>query len=905
MNLNMHDVERAAASRAIFNRALRLHKYGACFCVEADPATGRFEYEVDGSFGDYKVLLQLNDHIEASCDCPYPGRGCKHIAACLLDIMESFHETEQAREQEHEQPSEARVFLSPEEIKILALEDRKIRAKKERFKVIQGDMFKGEHLLETSKGRQYQVIFHDPAAGIGHCSCPDYHYNRLGTCKHLIFLAGRFREQKDFMKRVKEERFPFVDIYWDSSVQGPRLFHELSDEKLDGIRPTLNKYFDSDGTFVHEDICAIFPDLEMLRRNKKVRIQPGVLTEIQRRMQDMELKEASKRPLHALSAFLKTAPYPYQEEGIRFSTCKKASLIGDEMGLGKTLQAIGASLIKRELFGFEKVLVVTLASLKRQWKREIERFTSQSAEIVEGPAAMRKKIYRESKAFFKITNYEAVLRDVTVLRQFRPDIVILDEAQRIKNFETKTADAVKSIPREHSIVLTGTPLENKLEDVYSIVQFLDPGLLSPLWQFAADHFLLSRNRKNRILGYTNLGMLKEKLKPLVIRRKKAEVLDDLPEQTENNFFVQMHHQQAKIHAGYIQSLFPLLNKKVLTPMDIRRIQELLLKMRQACNSTFLIDRKTNISPKLDELEVIIKELVQENGRKVVIFSEWTTMIYLIAKRLSRAGISFVELTGRIPVKKRQQLIDEFTENPDCRVFLSSDAGGTGLNLQAADCVINFEPPWNPAKLNQRIGRVSRIGQKSSCINVINFITRDSIEEKILAGLQLKSELFAGVFDQGEDQVVFSREKRQEMVNKIREMMGEEHDESVSAVGELTPATAEDTPFFLNPKAMEEEIQKPGPVQKVEKTEPVQEYLEGLKENKATGETHPQKGSGMAESIKPEEMETVINSGLQFINTLFQAVTGKCLAGDAEEKMVKVDRETGEVTMKFKLPGFKG
>ncbi len=222
-------------------------------------------------------------------------------------------------------------------------------------------------------------------------------------------------------------------------------------------------------------------------------------------------------------------------------------------------------------------------------------------------------------------------------------------------------------------------------------------------------------------------------------------MKDLPQELVNNYYLELTHEQANIHSGYLQLLLPLLNKKFLTPMDVRRIQELMVKMRMVCDSTYLIDRETNISPKLKELEGILEELVLQNNRKVVIFSEWTTMTFLIAKHLSNVGISFVELTGKVPVKKRHALIDEFTNNPECRVFLSTDAGGTGLNLQAGDCVINFELPWNPAKLNQRIGRVNRIGQTSKCINVVNFISKGSIEEKILTGNPIENRFIQSGF----------------------------------------------------------------------------------------------------------------------------------------------------------------
>jgi SNF2 family DNA or RNA helicase len=223
-------------------------------------------------------------------------------------------------------------------------------------------------------------------------------------------------------------------------------------------------------------------------------------------------------------------------------------------------------------------------------------------------------------------------------------------------------------------------------------------------------------------------------------------------------------------------------------------------MRMACNSIYLIDRRTHISPKFQELEGIIDEMVVQSGRKMVIFSEWTTMTYPIGRYLSEAGIRFVELSGKIEVKKRQALIDEFSTSPKCRVFLSTDAGGTGLNLQAADCVVNIELPWNPAKVGQRIGRVNRIGRKSRCINVVNLITKNSIEEKILAGLQLKTDLFTGVFDGGIDTVEFMREKRAELLDQLHGMLVMEPlpPPSAAVPSEELPG---DTLHFLNPEAL--------------------------------------------------------------------------------------------------------
>ncbi len=877
-----------ADTKLIFYRGLNTFQHGSYFLAKKNLAQKSFTYEFDGTFGNYTTLIHIKQNkLDASCNCPYPRQGCRHVVAASINAGELLARKEIPKELF---PDQAEPYLDKAEIKAQALADRKKRAGSETFTPVRGDMFKGNHLVINKAGRQYTVTLHDPEKSAGHCSCPDYLTNGLGTCKHIQFMADFLKKESGYKKQISKEIFPFTDIYWDSLSKGPRLFSQRLDSEMPDLKPVLKKYFNAKGEFIANDPALIMGLMAKLHGDKRVKIRQNLLKRVDHRLQALQLTKIEGQPIPKPA--LSTRLYPYQKEGVKFGLLKTGVLIGDEMGLGKTIQAISLGILKKEIFGFSKVLVVTLASLKEQWKREIEKFSQEKATIIQGGPFQRKAMYQGDSNLFKITNYEAVLRDVNTLSGFNPDIIILDEAQRIKNFSTKTAEAVKRLPKKHAIVLTGTPLENKLEDVYSIVQFLDPYLLTPLWKFAADHFMIPRTKKTTIAGYKNLAMLKEKLKLILIRRKKEDVLKELPGEVVNNYYIDLSREQLEIHAGYGRSLMPLLNKKFLTPMDMRRIQTLLLRMRMVCDSTYLVDRDTHISPKLKELESIIDEMVIQNRRKMVIFSEWTTMTFLIARHLSDMGIPFVELSGKIPVKKRQALIDEFTHNRDCLIFLSTDAGGTGLNLQAADCVVNFELPWNPAKMNQRIGRVSRIGQKSHCINVINLIAKASIEERILAGIQLKTDLFKGVFDEGPDTVEFSREKRNEMLNRLREMMGEEA-ESIPFDGAEPEDIPEDTPFYLNPKVLGAEAKKDD--QKID--------LEtNFVQNQQPEE--PLSSENILTGQPPEKIETVLNSGMDFIAGLMEMATGqKMEKGQGQEKMIKIDSRTGEVTMKFKLPGF--
>ena len=331
-----------------------------------------------------------------------------------------------------------------------------------------------------------------------------------------------------------------------------------------------------------------------------------------------------------------------------------------------------------------------------------------------------------------------------------------------------------------------------------------------------------------------------------------------------------------------------------------------------CNSTFLIDRKTNHSPKLAELASIIDEEVVANGRKAVIFTEWTQMEHLIGRELENRGISFIEFNGRIPVEKRQSLIDRFRDDPECLIFLSTDAGGVGLNLQNCDLLINVELPWNPARLNQRIGRIHRIGQKSSKVNVINLVSRDSIEERIQAGIAMKQELFNAVFTGSADHVDFSREEQNRFLSQLREMFSEEvlHSEEQDSLTQVDSdwmhEQEEDTSELQNQESSP--VPDDLPAVDIEAEEPESEVLpespDDIPEDTSSAEVNESIEDTTDEGpprIEDEKLEAVLNQGLTFLNTLTMATTGKALfSGESEGNHIQIDREKGEVVLRFKL-----
>jgi SNF2 family DNA or RNA helicase len=472
-----------------------------------------------------------------------------------------------------------------------------------------------------------------------------------------------------------------------------------------------------------------------------------------------------------LAKLLKAPIYPYQAEGALFAVRAGRALIGDEMGLGKTIQAIAATELLAQHFGVSKVLVVCPTSLKYQWQSEIERFSGRASRVLIGGRVQRQKDFALDD-FCKITNYEKLKIDLDQIAAWAPDLVIVDEAQRIKNWNTIAARALKRIDSPYAMVLTGTPLENKLEELVSIVQFVDQHRLGPTWKLLHEHQV--KDETGRVTGYTGLEKIGQTLAPIMIRRRKAEVLRQLPERTDQNLLVPMtemqmlHHQEnADIVARIVQRWRKI---KFLSDKDQRRLTCALQNMRMSCNSTYLLDQETDHGVKADELAALLDELFIEPEAKAVVFSQWTRSHDIVIRRLEARGIGYVSFHGSIPSEKRPMLVERFRDDPDCRVFLSTDAGSTGLNLQHASTLINMDLPWNPAILEQRIARVHRMGQKRP-VRIVNFVSKGTIEEGMLSVLAFKRSLSAGILDGGTGEISLGGSRLNRFMNDVENVTG--------------------------------------------------------------------------------------------------------------------------------------
>ena len=463
--------------------------------------------------------------------------------------------------------------------------------------------------------------------------------------------------------------------------------------------------------------------------------------------------------------------YPYQVEGVAFLASRGRALLADDMGLGKTAQAIAAMVRLMRTDDVRRTLVVCPASLKRQWEREIRRFAGFGeghVKVVVGRREERRRAYADPPEVL-VTSYELARADEKDLVALAPDLLVLDEAQRIKNWRTRTADTVKRIPSRHAFVLTGTPLENRLDDLYSLMQVVDPPLFGPLWKFNEE--FTERDERGRISGYKNLDHLRRRVGDVMLRRRKEEVLVDLPARLVNRMTVPMTPLQQGIHEDaqlQVSMLLNRLKKRPLTPQEEQRLLRAFQRMRMACDAAGLCDKETEGSPKLDELEGLLDEICLQGGHKVVVFSEWERMQAMAAGVCEKLRVGHVRLHGGVPSEARGRLIDRFLGDPSCKVFLSTDAGGVGLNLQAASHLVNLDLPWNPAVLAQRIARVHRLGQKGA-VNVVLLVSEASFEERLEGTLDSKRALFAAAV--GDDDV--TEVSRSTLASRIATLMGGE------------------------------------------------------------------------------------------------------------------------------------
>ena len=659
-----------------------------------------------------------------------------------------------------------------------------------------------------SEARPYRTI----ASGVdplkGRCDCPDYLRNSLGLCKHVLVVLEHLHGRPGLLNRATKEQQRLAETTFTGPVWDPvRPLLGLGDwlervawiggngmdgqgaraaQALTWFRPDRNGTWSLKKTYRDDPVRRLELVESLLKvvpaRSTGFRHDPALRALLVHERD--KLKRSVEKTLwpseqKAVMKGLKCPLYPYQLEGVKRFLETGQLLLADDMGLGKTAQAIACCDILWRTGRIRRGLIIAPASLKPQWAREWAHFSDLPIQVIDGSPGERQNIYATSKEGLFIINYEQLLRDLETVRNWKPDLVVLDEAQRIKNWATKTALSVKRLNPPYRLVLTGTPMENRIEELASIVEWVDEMALEPKWRLPALHAMRADGRRE-ITGVRNLDTLRQRLQPCMVRRIRQEVLDQLPPRTDVRVPIEMTEAQMEEHDALIQPIAQLMRiaeVRALTQAEFLRLMSLLTTQRIICNGLAQLQfehvwpsvrgcapdesvLRGLSAPKLLELRQLVRQVVIDQGRKIVIFSQWRRMLHLahwavtdiLAERKLRAGF----FTGAEKQRRRTQNIVEFHDDPAFSILFASDAGGVGLNLQrAANCVINLELPWNPAVLEQRIGRIYRLGQKQP-IDVYNLVCEQGIESRIADLVGNKQAFFKGLFDGDSDTVKFDQ-----------------------------------------------------------------------------------------------------------------------------------------------------
>ena len=694
--------------------------------------------------------------------CSECTTACEHLGAAFSLVLEEKLTLGLSAPPPERVPVES---LSDTALISQAVEERLERARTEKMQLKslnKNELWADYTVTNLASGRSYRVALRGWERGDSYCSCPDFRKNTLGTCKHILYSLAAAR--KRFSSEVRNTPYKIKNIAIHLRYGKETELRMLVPKDFNGkvkslVRPFVNRPIERVGDLLacvkeienlgHE--VTVYPDAEeFISRSLYLERIGNKIAEIRKNLKDHPLRKA----------LLKTELLPYQLDGIAFSVGAGRAVLADDMGLGKTIQGIGVSeLLSREA-GISKVLVVCPASLKSHWRLEIKQFSDRGCQLVLGSARERAAQY-DNSCFFTICNYEQVLRDFLAIERTKWDLIILDEGQRIKNWEAKTSRVIKALRSPFALVLSGTPIENRLDELYSVVEFIDDRRLGPAFRFYNRYRVV--DERGKVLGYKNLDDLRERLKPVLLRRTRKMVMTELPPRTTEIRRVPPTEEQVIVHNAQMRIISKIVSKRYISEMDILRLQKALLICRMAANSTFLVDKVApGYSSKLVELENLLDQIIEEEDRKIVLFSEWTTMLNLIEPRLKKRRLNFVRLDGSVPQKRRQGLISQFQKDPNCKFFITTNAGSVGLNLQAANTVINVDLPWNPAVLEQRISRVHRMGQKRP-VQAFLLVTEETLEEKLLGTLSAKHELALAALDPD------SKVKAVDMVSGIEEL----------------------------------------------------------------------------------------------------------------------------------------
>lgn len=454
------------------------------------------------------------------------------------------------------------------------------------------------------------------------------------------------------------------------------------------------------------------------------------------RIKAAQFKESEKKILESLGLPM----YLYQQVGAGFGCAVESGLLGDQPGLGKTIQSLAMTKIRNA----QKVLIFCPMSMKKTWQEEIDKWLPGSTSVIVGGTPKQREAQWGTDAQFYICNYHLLQRDLAPMRAVLWDFVIADEATTISNPKSATSKNIKKIKAKHKIALTGTPLSNSAEDVWSIMDWAQPGLLGTFWQFQEEYCM--KDKFGSITGYKNLSKLRDKIEPFMLRRLKKDVLHELPPKTYENVYVEFTDDERKLYNAIKEETMEELEASgMFSQENLGSAMVKIVRLKQMTGTCELINGE-NQSSKLDALKELL-EVVLSGDEKTIIFTSFREMAVILMRELAKWKPLLI--AGGVSPEERDANRLAFNEDEEHKILIMTSAGSMGLNLQRASSVIHYDMPWSIAMTEQREDRAHRHGQKRN-VTIYRMIVQDSIDEYILKVLHKKKKVSDAVL--GEESV---------------------------------------------------------------------------------------------------------------------------------------------------------
>lgn len=698
------------------------------FCAVVLPKVSQYA-EVDAEGIQLEEYMPEQSELKIYLDMPEKNRiTCKIISEYgekSYNILESFDPVENYRDikMEYEAGLTAKQYfdsvLEKEGCFVLMAEEEKL------FQLLEYGVPKLQKLGQVFVSDPFKTlrIISSPKVSVGVAVASDLLELTIDTgdlpLDQILSVLDSYKRRKKF-HRLKNGEFIRLDEGSFSTVS----------ELADGLGLTGQDF--AKKTLLLQKNRAIYLDKVLREGGEEVSYERDTyFKQLVRTMKSVE--DSDFEIPEELSEVLRE----YQKTGYRWmktlASYQFGGILADDMGLGKTVQVIAVLLSLRQEKKQEKkepCLIVCPASLVYNWESELEKFApSLKRSVVAGTAAMRRQeLLNSGGSDVVITSYDLLKRDMDCYKELHFAMQFIDEAQYIKNQTTQVSKAVKAVKASVKFALTGTPIENRLSELWSIFDYLMPGLLYTYRKFREDLEAPIVQEQDEI----SLKRLQRMIRPFILRRLKKEVLKELPDKLEEVVYSKMEGEQLKLYTANVRNLKDSLENQSEEEFKTGKLEILaeLTKLRQlCCDPSLCYENYKGESAKLLVCMELIENAVN-GGHKILLFSQFTSMLERIEEKLCSLGISYYTLTGKTVKSKRRQLVEQFNKDDTSLFLISLKAGGTGLNLTAADIVIHYDPWWNLAAQNQATDRAHRIGQKN-IVTVYKLIAKHSIEEKIL------------------------------------------------------------------------------------------------------------------------------------------------------------------------------